>query len=249
MKNTLDDTTMICLFRDKSQADAAVNDLVAAGVPKNSIGVIGKSESAANPAEMKKWGVPERDERFLVDGINQGGVVLAVSVEEDHAGKIQAIFEKHDAGKVDETTADHAHATSHEPLTSKQDNGTIDVIEENLVVGKRQVQRGGVRVYQRMTEKPVTETISLRDETIHVDRHPVDRTATTADMEAFKDRSFEMTETDEEAVVSKTARVVEEVHVGKETTQRTEQIKDTVRKTDVTVEQMDPGTATPENSK
>ena len=45
-----------------------------------------------------------------------------------------------------------------------------------------------------------------------------------------------MTETDEEAVVAKTARVTEEVVISKDVTERTERVSDTVRRTEVDVE-------------
>jgi stress response protein YsnF len=48
--------------------------------------------------------------------------------------------------------------------------------------------------------------------------------------------SFEVRDTAEEAVVAKDARVVEEVAVGKEASDRTETISDSVRRTDVDVE-------------
>jgi uncharacterized protein (TIGR02271 family) len=114
----------------------------------------------------------------------------------------------------------------------------IPIVEEELQVGKRAVQRGGVRVYQRMTEKPVQESVQLREEHVNVERHPVDQPASEADMAAFKEGSVELRETSEEPVVSKSARVVEEVVVGKEATQRTENINDTVRRTEVDVEQL-----------
>jgi len=118
----------------------------------------------------------------------------------------------------------------------------IPVVEEELRVGKREVQRGGVRVFQRLREKPVQESVQLREEHVTIERHPVDQPATEADMAAFKEGSMELRESAEEAVVSKTARVVEEVVVGKEVQQRTEQINDTVRRTDVEVEQLGAGT-------
>lgn len=117
----------------------------------------------------------------------------------------------------------------------------IPVVEEQLHVGKREVQRGGVRVLRRVSEKPVHETVSLREEHVTVERHPVDQPADQADLTAaFQEGEIELRETAEEAVVSKTARVVEEVVVGKEVTQRTEDICDTVRRTDVEVEQLSP---------
>lgn len=121
-----------------------------------------------------------------------------------------------------------------------QGEGTtrIPVVEEELRVGKRVVQRGGVRIFQHLTEKPVHESVQLREEHVKVERHAVDQPATEADMAAFKEGSMELRETAEEPVVSKAARVVEEVMVGKEVEQRTEEINDTVRRTDVEVEQL-----------
>jgi hypothetical protein len=115
------------------------------------------------------------------------------------------------------------------------------VVEEELQVGKRVVQRGGVRIVQRMSERPVEETVHLREENVHVERHPVSKEATQADLEAFKEGSMELRETAEEPVVSKTARVVEEVVVGKDVKERDEKVKGKVRRTDVDVEQLDEG--------
>lgn len=115
---------------------------------------------------------------------------------------------------------------------------TIPVIEEQLKVGKRAVLKGGVRVYQHITETPVEESIQLREEHVRVERTPVDQPATQADLAAFKEGSLEVRETAEEAVVSKTAHVVEEVTIGKEVTEHTETVSDTLRRTDVDVEQL-----------
>jgi uncharacterized protein (TIGR02271 family) len=119
--------------------------------------------------------------------------------------------------------------------TGKQ---TIPVVEEELKVGKREVQRGGVRVYQRVQEKPVEESVQLRQEHVNVERHPVDQPVTGAQLDALKEGSIEVREMAEEPVVSKTARVVEEVTIGKDVTEETKNIKDTVRRSDVEVEQL-----------
>jgi uncharacterized protein (TIGR02271 family) len=114
----------------------------------------------------------------------------------------------------------------------------IPVVQEELKVGKREVQRGGVRVFSRVVETPVNESVSLREEHVNVERRPVDQPISTADTAAFKEQSIELRERAEEAVVQKSARVVEEVVVGKEATQRQENITDTVRHTEVQVEQL-----------
>ncbi len=114
----------------------------------------------------------------------------------------------------------------------------IPVVEESLAVGKREVQRGGARIHTTITERPIEETVSLHEEHVTVDRRPVDRAATEGDM-AFKEQNFAVTETSEVPVVAKEARVVEEVVVGKTATDRTETVRDTVRRTDVEVEEID----------
>ena len=114
----------------------------------------------------------------------------------------------------------------------------LPVVEEQISVGKRQVQGGKMRVYTRVTERPVEEQVTQRQEEVHVERHAVDRPVTDAD-KLFQEKSFEVTATSEEAVVQKTARVVEEVVVDKQASERTETIRDSVRRTDVEVDKVE----------
>jgi stress response protein YsnF len=112
----------------------------------------------------------------------------------------------------------------------------IPVVQEDIVVGKREVDLGRVRVFTRTEVRPVHEEVQLREERADIERRPVDRVATEADLHAFKGGTIEVQETAERAVVGKTARVVEEVVVGKESSVRTETIDDQVRNTVVEVE-------------
>jgi len=113
----------------------------------------------------------------------------------------------------------------------------IPVIEEEVRVGKREVEGGGVRVRTRVVERPVEEAVRLREERVNVERRPVNRPVSEADLNAFREGTFELRERSEEAVVDKTARVVEEVAINKEVGERTETVRDTVRSTDVDVEE------------
>lgn len=121
--------------------------------------------------------------------------------------------------------------------TALAGEGTVlPVIREALEVGKRQVDLGVVRVHTRTETRPVQEQVELREERAEIQRRSVDRPASEADLKAFEGGSIEVHETAERAVVSKTARVVEEVLVGKQATSRTETISDQVRNTVVDVE-------------
>lgn len=120
-------------------------------------------------------------------------------------------------------------------MSANMDADTIKVMEERLRVGKREVAQGAVRVRSYVVERPVEEQVRLHEERIEVERRPVDRAATGADA-AFQDRTLEATATSEQAVINKEARVVEEIELHKDVAERTETVKDTVRKTEVEVE-------------
>jgi len=121
-------------------------------------------------------------------------------------------------------------------LGTRSDSEVIPVAEEELRIGKRDVSHGRVRVRSYVVETPVNETIGLRQENVHVERRPVDRAATPADEVLFQDRTIEMEERSEEAVVAKEARVREELVINKEVGERTETVSDTVRRTEVDID-------------
>lgn len=133
------------------------------------------------------------------------------------------------------TGAKNVHGVTRE---ATEDEISIPIIEEQLAVGKREVQRGGVNVRTTMTEKPVQETVSLREEKVTVERHAVNRPVDANAADAFKEGTFDVTTKTEVPVVAKEARVVEEVVVGKEMTEHTETVRDTVKRTDVEVDEI-----------
>jgi len=130
-------------------------------------------------------------------------------------------------------TSAGAGSTTRELKQGEQ--AAIPVVKEDLNVGKREVAGGGVRVETSVTERPVEAKINLTEEHVKVERQAVNRPASTADLNALSQGSIELTERREVPMVSKEARVVEEVRVGKEATSRTETVRDTVRETDVKV--------------
>jgi uncharacterized protein (TIGR02271 family) len=129
-------------------------------------------------------------------------------------------------------------ASSAERTGYAEGEQVIPVVQEELAVGKRTVDAGGVRVESRLVEDTVRESVNLREERAHVERHPVDRPATAADLQGLGERSIEVHESVERPVVQKTARVVEEVVVGKEVRTQQAQIEDTLRHTEVEVERL-----------
>jgi uncharacterized protein (TIGR02271 family) len=120
----------------------------------------------------------------------------------------------------------------------KERETTFQKVEENLEVGKKTVQTGGVRVRSRIVERPVEENVRLREEHVSVERNPVDRPLKDDEMANFREGDVELIERAEVPVVNKQARVVEEVRVGKEVNERNETVRDTVRNTEIDVDKL-----------
>jgi uncharacterized protein (TIGR02271 family) len=137
-------------------------------------------------------------------------------------------------------TRGHAGMADRTGMASERTGETeaIPIVQESLHVGTRNIERGRIMVRSRVVEQPVREEVTLTEEHVEVSRRPVTGTVTNADA-LFEERTIEVTERGEEAVVGKQARVVEEVVVSKDARTRTETVQDTVRHTEVDVERVD----------
>jgi len=129
----------------------------------------------------------------------------------------------------------HTRAASGDRTTEEM---RIPIVEEELRIGKRVIESGGVQVTQRVEERPVNEQVTLRDETVHIERQRVDRPASEADLAAVREGVIEVRDHHEEAVVDKQARIVEEVVIGKQVQEHTETVQDTLHRTNVRVEEI-----------
>jgi len=117
----------------------------------------------------------------------------------------------------------------------RDNDQTIPVVEEQLRVGKREMGGGRVRVRSYVVETPVQQQVDLTNERVSVDRRPVDKPV-SGTAAAFQDRTIEATERKEAPVVSKEARVTEEVRLRKDAETRRETVDDKVRSTKVEVD-------------
>ena len=192
---------------------------------------------------VERYGPVDIDEQSSsAASTGQGSLLGGAGAQQQAAPMAQQYQDTRQGQPLSETQASQGPiqggAQGAQQFTQDSDGTTIPVIQEELKVGKREVQRGGVRIFQRVVETPVNQSIGLREEHVSVDRRPVDRPLDPSDLGAFQESSFELRETAEEAVVEKSARVVEEVIVGKEVSQREQQISDSVRRTEVDIEQL-----------
>lgn len=231
--------TIVASFATAAAASVAKKDLEAAGFHDVSL----SSGAMATSGVKQKVGFWEKIKEFLgandaglyTEASRHGETVLTCDVEDDERlDRAIDLLERHDPSNIDERAASWGLAGPAGAALRTEE--TIPVTEERLRVGKTMQRRGGVRVYSRVIEQPVEEQVTLRDEKVKVERRAVDR---PAEAEAFKERTIEATELHEEPVISKEARVTEEVVVSKDVSEHMETIRDTVRKIEVDVQDLE----------
>lgn len=249
---------VVAVFDEYNEAEGALNELLVSGFDQQAVRLSGeKSTGAVERAErprkegVKGWfaslfGTERREDDFDIydEAVKHGNYVVTAIAEDDIKSEIATeVFRHHHPIDLDRRASEWL-GTSGRPTDAPSGQLTdtetraIPIVEEQLKVGKREVERGGVRIYQRISETPVQEELRLKEEHVTVDRVPVNRPASQGDLDAFQEGTMELRETAEEAVIEKTAHVVEEVRIGRETSERTQQIRDTVRRTDVDVERL-----------
>lgn len=181
------------------------------------------------------------------EAVKRGKAVVSVTTTRDLTDNATRILNAAGAVDIDDHASSWREGQAEYALENNgaerrdfatDDRKTIPVVEEEMQIGKRAVRRGGVRVYSRVVDEPVNEQINLREERVKVERRPVDREISGDEIRNLRDQTIEVMETSEEAVIGKRARVKEEVIIGKEMTERTENVRDNVRRTEVKVDRI-----------
>jgi uncharacterized protein (TIGR02271 family) len=119
----------------------------------------------------------------------------------------------------------------------------IPVGEERLNVATRTVQGETTRVRRRVITQPIEQQITLREEKVIVERHAPNGTGSKPDV--LTETVIEMSDSRQVPTVWKSLHVAEEVVLRKQVTERTEKVRDTVRRDVVDVEHARPAVSAP----
>ncbi len=259
------DNSLVAVFEDRATAEHAKQTLIQNGFVQDQIELTAADELARNvasgnagltgrPRDTSGGGISgffhrlfgshesAEDRKYYSDALTGTRSAVVVHASEEMIDRAAGILNDSGALSVEEETDSEIRdervrgIRNIERADEARHGEAIPVVREELRVGKRPITRGAVRVYSQMTEQPVQENIPLREERVRVDRRKADRPATEADIEAANRGVIEVTETVEEPVVEKVARVVEEVVITKDVNERTQNVRDTLRRSDVRVE-------------
>jgi len=243
---------IVTLYDTVQHADAARADLEAAGFAPSDISMISnKTLPGTQLREAGLWyrlfgrDIAEHEATVYGRAVESGGAVLTVRVPDSDVPRAMKILNAHNAvdvqgravqqGLTSEAKVAPVMAIPKTTVAERPGEEVISLAEEQINVGKRQVERGTTRIRRFIVEKPVEAQVSLHEEHVEVIRRAISDPAYVRNLE-WADKTMELTETAEEPIITKTAHVVEEVVIRKEASDHVETVRDKVRRQQVDVE-------------
>lgn len=246
--------TVYRVFDRFDQAEQAMNALATAGLPASQVAMLsgtqvggklfpvdvpGIGQAAAN-ARMRDLlrgsggasgmrgallglGVSPAEIERCADEVRRGRTLEAIVVEDNQAKDASDILSRYTAERSNDRPRERAEAAI---------EIVVPVVREELEVGTREIDAGGVRIASRVREVPVEQTVTIREERVTVERRLIDRPIGEND-EALRDRSFDVRAMAEEPFITKRARVTEQIRVHKDRDERTARVNEILRHTDV----------------
>ena len=226
----------------------------------------GKAALAAGVKEAGLWhrlfggDVYQHEAAIYGQTVERGGVVVSVRVLDSEVAHATAILDIHRPVDVHDraVTSGVAPAARVEAVEKKLDavplaavqkvavspklaaahDEVLRLAEEQLQVGKKMVQTGRTRIRRFVTEREASADVTLHEEHAEVLRRAVTDPKFVGVID-WADKEIEVIETAEQALVNKTARVVEEVSLKKIGSDHVETVKDKIRRQQVEVERVD----------
>jgi uncharacterized protein (TIGR02271 family) len=251
---------IVAAYDKLGKAKDAMRALEASGFPTSDISILNR-EGLTN-AEVHDAGlwrrlfgrnVGENESAVYGRTIDGGGAVLTVRLPESEISRAMKILDVHHpldlnerssswdmTAPVSSTPASKAVAPPPVVKTAATTTGKEEVLrlaEEHLDVGKRQVETGRARIRRFVIEQPVESQVTLHEEHAAMLRRTVSDPRLTKDVD-WTDKTIEITETAEQAVITKSVHVAEEVVVRKEGSDHVETVRDKIRRQQVEIERL-----------
>jgi uncharacterized protein (TIGR02271 family) len=254
--------TIVAAFDNAAQAQAAVEGLKAGGFHADDISAFDRNRVGLREPglwqRMFGGGLAQHEANVYGQSLQQGGMVVLVRVPDSEVAHATGILDIHrpidvkdraittglapaakiEAGAAAPIAAVQKVAVS--PKLAEMLDEVLRLAEEQLQVGKRVVETGLTRVRRFVTEKEVAADVSLHEEHAEVLRRAITDPKYIGDID-WADATIEVRETAEQALVSKTARVIEEVRLKKIGSDHVETVHYKIRRQQVEIERLGAG--------
>ena len=226
----------------------------------------GKGATATDPKQAGLWqrlfgdDINKYEANVYSDTIKGGGTVVAVRVPEDQVAQASGILDLHRPINVPDRAITGgfapvaqveaaaktiaavplaaAQAVAVTPKLAAVHEDTLRLAEEQLQIGKKLLETGRTRVRRFTTEREVAQDVTLHEEHAELLRKALSQPAELSDVD-WADATLEVVESKEQALISKTARVVEEVSLRKKGDDHVETIHEKLRRQEAEVQQLD----------
>jgi len=239
---------IVAAYDRAAKAKDAARALEASGFPSSDISLLSRDTlSASEIREAGIWrrlfgrNVGDNESAVYSRTIDSGGTLLTLRAQDTEIPRAMKILDVHNPVDVGERAANYTATTKTAvtpPASTVKSPVTEEVLrlaEEQLDVGKRLVEIGKARIRRFVIEKPVESRVTLHEEHAAMLRRPVTDASLARDVD-WSDKTFEITETAEQAVINKTAHVAEEVVIRVEGSDHVETVRDTLRRQQVELE-------------
>jgi stress response protein YsnF len=229
-------TSIIGLFESNEFAKKVLGELARIGCKKDAMEILHDASSDEVSDRLIEAGYEDDKARSYADALEEGGALIIAETDDDKADDALDTMRRLGAlspeGLIERIRAREAEQEAEQA----EETQSAQVIEEELEIGKAQTT-SGKRLKVSVSEQEVQEKVTLLEENVEAERNRVNRVLKPEEADkAFQERTIEMTETREKPVVSKQAHVVEEVVLTKRSGEREVTVSGTVRRQDVTVE-------------
>jgi len=225
-------TSIIGLFETTDIASKVLGELTKAGFKKDAVEILQDVAVSKISSRLVEAGYDKDKADSYGKAMQKGGALVVAEADDDKADDALNTMHSFKALTPEALLEKLGNQTSEESQTAQ-------VIEEELEVGVARTT-GGKRLKTEVSEREVQETVTLHEEHVEVEHNKVDRVLKPEEAaKAFQENTIEMTEVSEKPVVTKQAHLVEEVALSKQSGERDVTISGTVRRQDVTVEEID----------
>lgn len=154
-------TIIVAMYDHRNQAEKAAGEPTQVGYDRGNVELVAHDEGEARPVGF--WGnlfgsdTPREEAEHHAEGVRRGSSVVALTVEDDRVDEVEAVLDRYHPVDLDRRVqrwreggyADYdreAPAYTAEEVRAERERYETPAVEENVKVGKREVERGGKRI-------------------------------------------------------------------------------------------------------
>lgn len=231
---------IVTLHENADDANSAKGSLLDAGFNENDITIdnletLGGVEVIDVPEVWVALFGPDVEEyeaKTYSQTVKDGASVLTVRATEDDAPRAVEVLHNTNAVDVTDKAVDEGIISAKAADTIPH---ALRLAREEIAVGKKLYETGTTRIRRFVTEKEVSDSVTLHSEHVEVVNTALDDPNVT-DYD-WGEATIELRETTERPYVIKSAKIVGEVNLKKVGEDRTETVTETVRQTNFKVEE------------